>query len=379
AAKADIPNLIVDVLQGDNINEVKLHIRSSLTDTDGSESLAYVVEGIPNNVTVTGQTSGSGSSIDRYITLALPQNSDSNFNVVVKATSTEASNGDRAVATATKPIVYDATFNDFNQTFTANNQSMWGTGDAFTFTDSRFLGIDDSFNVGFDAFFYGNYTTTVKAGLQSDLNLRGGSTDASLPYNIDFNTFYNRTTNTLLINPTASLLPGGLFTTDSPGGSYNLDFIFNLSGTASGGLNFGDLGRAEFFNTSYSTENTLNLIDFDTDTNPSLTVDLPYGLSGTLAFPNVDTTSTSSGGGTFTSSGASNNFLTLNLDIDQALADIFLGGVNPFDLNASIPDIVSFSLELLDLDVNAGLNFLQNFALNVSNLDLTLNFENNTS
>jgi VCBS repeat-containing protein len=382
AAKADTPSLTVDVLAGDSINQVKLRIRSSLTDTDGSERLDYVVEGIPSGVAISGATSGSGPNVDQYITLTLPKNSDSNFNLVVKATSTEASNGDQAVATVTQPIVYDANFNDFTRTFAASNQSMWDSGNAFTFTDSRFLGINDSFDVGFDAFFYGNYKTTVKAGLQSDLSLRGGEIDASLPYNIDLNTFYNKASNTLLINPTASLLSGGQFTTDSPGGSYKLDFIFNLSGTAQGGLNWGELGRTEFFNTSYSTNQTINLIDFNTDTNPSLSVNLPYGLSGTLAFPNIDTTSSPSGTGRFTASGTSNNFLTLNLDVDTALATIFLGGVNPFDLNASggiTGASGSISLELLDLDVSAGINFLQNFVLDANGLDVTVNFENNTS
>jgi VCBS repeat-containing protein len=379
AAKADTPSLTVDVLQGSSINEVKLRIRSSLTDTDGSESLAWIVEGIPSDVAVTGTTSGSGSPVDKYITLTLPQNSDSNFNVVVKSTSTETLNGNKAVATVTKPIQYDATFNDFNRTFTATDQSMWDTGNAFNLTDSRFLGIDENYSDSFSAFLYGAWNINFKAGLQSDLELRGGSVDASLPYNIDFNTFYNRATDTLLIKPQASLLSGGSFSTDSPGGSYNLDFIFKLNGSVSAGLDFGALGKAEFFNQTITpVDETINLIDFDSDTDPSLTVDLPLGLSGTLAFPNVDTSSASSGGGLFTSSGASNNFLTLNLDVDQALADLFLRGVNPFDLSFSILT-VSGSFELIDVDVLAGLNFLQNFALDVNDLDLSLKFENNTS
>ncbi len=391
-AKADTPDLTVDILPGDTINQVKLRIRSALTDTDGSESLAYVIEGLPGgSVTVAGLTSRSGPVVDEFVTFTLPQLQDSDFDIVIKSTSTEASNGDQATASVTKSIVYDAGFNTFNSTFTALDQSMWGSGDAFIFRDSRFLGIDDSFETSFNAFFYGEYKTSIKAGLQSDLKISGGSVTATLPYNIKFDTFYNRTTDTLLISPTASLLPGGFFMTDSPGGSYNLDFIFNLNGSAKGGLDFGselfgDGARVEFFNNPYSFNNTTSIIDFDTDNNPSISIDFPFGITGTLAFPSLDLSSSPGGSSQFTASGASNNFLTLSLDVDQALSEILSGGagevVNPFDLRLS-GGITGASgelrLELLDLDLFAGANFLQSFALNVNALSVDLTFENNVS
>jgi hypothetical protein len=70
--------------------------------------------------------------------------------------------------------------------------------------------------------------------------------------------------------------------------------------------------------------------------------------------------------------------LDLNLDIDQALADIFFKGVNPFDLSVDL-GVAGGSLELLDADVAAGLNFLQKFLLNAGTIDATLNWENGTT
>ncbi len=78
--------------------------------------------------------------------------------------------------------------------------------------------------------------------------------------------------------------------------------------------------------------------------------------------------------GLFTSDGASNNFLELGLDVDQALADIFLGGVNPFDVGFDI-GVAWGNAELLDLDLSGGLNFLQSFAMDEQGLSGVLLFE----
>ena len=67
----------------------------------------------------------------------------------------------------------------------------------------------------------------------------------------------------------------------------------------------------------------------------------------------MNTTSVSAGGATFTSEGASNNFLQLNLDVDQALADIFLRGVNPFSVEIPSIGVAGGSADLIDLDLGA--------------------------
>ncbi|MDW8371213.1 MAG: hypothetical protein RMK81_13135, partial [Geminicoccaceae bacterium] len=76
---------------------------------------------------------------------------DAGFDIAVTAAAEETSNGDEEQATVTVPVVYDYGFNDLDTTFTAVNQSMWGSGEAFTFVDDRFLGIDESWNEGTSA------------------------------------------------------------------------------------------------------------------------------------------------------------------------------------------------------------------------------------
>ena len=80
--------------------------------------------------------------IVQQFVVTLPLDTDTNFNLDITAISKEVSNGDTQTATVTIPIV-----NDFNSTttpvqFTAENQSIWNTGDQFTFQDDRFIGIN---------------------------------------------------------------------------------------------------------------------------------------------------------------------------------------------------------------------------------------------
>lgn len=223
----------------------------------------------------------------------------------------------------------------------------------------------------------------MKAGFQSVLALDGGTINASLPYDIGFDTAYNRTVDSLVIDPFASLAAGGAFETFGPSLDYQLDFLFQLDGFYRGGLNFGELGRPTIVNITLPTvDETINIIDYNSATSPPLTIDAPYGLSVDLQWPTLNTTSGSPVGGSFTSQGASNNALQLNLDVDQAIADLFLGGTNPLNPNFSI-DIgvaaASLNLELLGLDLNAGLNFLQEFQMDVGDLGSVLEFEDGST
>jgi len=78
---------------------------------------------------------------------------------------------------------------DFNLQFATSGQSIFGSGEPLNFTDDRFLGIDfdksiikdftiplpfvDDIDVNFSAFSNG------KVGLQSTLNLSGGTVNAT--------------------------------------------------------------------------------------------------------------------------------------------------------------------------------------------------------
>ena len=105
-----------------------------------------------------------------------------------------------------------------------------------------------------------------------------------------------------------------------------------------------------------SANNTITILDLNSD---DLSVEIPFpdpfgSLSATLAWPNITThgNATPPPPGEFSSSGASNNFLELTLDVDQALADIILKGANPFDIPFDVPLLVSGNVELADLDLS---------------------------
>ena len=73
----------------------------------------------------------------------------------------------------------------------------------------------------------GSYS--LQLGLQSTLHATLGDIEATLPYNITIDTTYNVTTDSLLIDPSALLDPSAYFSTEGPGGSYSLDFVFLAS------------------------------------------------------------------------------------------------------------------------------------------------------
>jgi VCBS repeat-containing protein len=387
-AVADAPQLDVVVSQGAAVNEVRLDVSSLLTDTDGSESLELFFDGIPNGVTlwngtteITGGRIANPASLEE-LRLLLPATSDTDFDLTVRAVSTESSNGDQATTSKILDIIYEYNENDFFQEFQAQGQSIWDAGNAFRFADNRFLGLDVDETGGFNAFVYGDYKFDMKAGFQSDLALDGGTINASLSYDLGFDTRYNKTTDFLVIDPLASLNLGS-FETFGPSLDYELDFIFQLAGYYKGGLDFGDLGKAEIVNFTLPKVNeTLPIIDYDSETSPPLNIELPYGLSVDLQWPTLNTNGSSAGGNTFTSQGQSNNALQLNLDVDQAVADLFLGGTNPLNPSFSI-DIAlakaSLALEILGLDLSAGLNFLQEFQMDVGDLGGVLVFEDNST
>lgn len=147
-AVADAPLLDITVGKGDKINEVRLDVSALLTHTDGSESLELFFDGIPAGVTLwDGTTQITGGHIANpaaleALTLVLPATLDTDFDLTVRAVSTEAANGDQATTSQTLDIIYDYNENDFTTEFLAQGQSIWNTGDAFTFADNRFIGLD---------------------------------------------------------------------------------------------------------------------------------------------------------------------------------------------------------------------------------------------
>ena len=382
-AVADAPELELAIRAGVTVQQVVVDITSSLVDSDGSESCALKVSGLPAGVTLLGAPGGMIANPTGFdtITLVLAEGMDFDFDLTVEAISTESSNGDTATTTKTTGIVFE--YNEVAQTvsFQANDQSQWGSGTEFTFDDERFLGLDTADSGSGGGFINYSYNYDMKVGFNSDLHFGGGQIDADIPWNLDFKTFYNETTDVLVIDTAAALATGGSFVTAGPELTYDLDFLFDVYLNARVGL-YIDLEvtsiNETLFNPTVDIDETLALIDFDSTTSPSFTLDFPYGLSGTLEWPNLEVAGTEGVAGFYSGSGSSNNFITVNLDADQLAADILLGGVNPFDLSVDL-GVAGGSLELVDVDVFAGLNFLQNFSLQAGSLSTTMIFEDGSS
>jgi hypothetical protein len=379
-AVADAPDLTVTTSAGTNVNDILVHVTSKVTDNDGSEFLdRFQFSGLPSGVTLTEQTAGvynpagEDQTLTKTFVLTLPIDADADFDLTVTAVAREKSNADEEATSKVVEVKLDAASFSFDETYDATDQSMWGSGQAFTFVDDRFLGIEVHEDEDTGGFIYGSASIDLKAGLQSTLTFQGGQIDASARYDIDIDTNYNRTTDVLRIDSSHSLTDAS-FSSFGPSGSYVLDFIFNYYVSASLGIDF-EVKSFDLASFSFGSDNTINILDLNSE-DIGLTYDLPYGLSVDLAWPTVNTTSSSAGGATFTSQGESNNFLQLNLDVDQALADIFLRGVNPFSVEIPSIGVAGGSADLIDLDLFGGLNFVQDFILSMGDLAGSIRFEN---
>lgn len=387
AAVADAPTLSVTTAAGDTVNQIEFTVSAAVTDTDGSESIdRFEFSGLPGGASIIGESDlvyspgASGQTLTQTFTLQLAPNSDFDFDLGVTAVSREASNGSEARTSQDVAVLVDANHNDFSLNFLATDQSIWNAGDAFMLIDDRFLGFTlDPPRSTSGGFVDGYADLYIRSGLQSTLTFDGGSIDASAPWDVDIDTTYNHTTDVMMIESMADLLSGGVsFTTSGPAGSYILDFIFDYAISAGLELDFGDLGSPDIFDFSASDNTSTNIINFSSD-DLSYTFDLGFGISITIAWPDIDTTSlVNTSGSDFSSSGESNNFLEVGVDADQLLADLLLDGVNPFDLGIDI-EVASGNVELLDVDLSAGANFLQDFMMALGNLDASLEFENGTS
>lgn len=386
AAVADAPTLTVTTAAGSDVNHIQVTVSSSVTDTDGSEYIdRFLFSGLPTGAEIVGESdlvynpSSTTGTLTQTFTLALDPNADFDFDLGVAAVSRESSNGSEATTSDTVDILIDSNSNSFELDFLATDQSIWGAGDAFTINDNRFIGFTlDPPASSTGGFIYGSADLYLRAGFQSNLSFDGGSIDANAPWDVTIDTTYNHTTDVMLIESMADLLSGGVsFSTSGPAGSYILDFIFNYAVSASLGIDF-EIDSYTLFSFNSGSNNTINILNVDAE-DLTFEIEMPYGLSITLSWPDIDTDSiVTTTGSTFTSSGESNNFFDLGLDVDQALSDIFLGGVNPFSFGFDIT-VAWGTADLLDVDLNAGMNFLQDFVMALGGLDGTLTFENGST
>lgn len=380
AAVADAPTVTYSVAQGAAINQTLVTVTATQTDKDASEYISGIVaSGLPAGATITPMTAsaiGQPGSLTQTFLLTTPVNASVDFNLNFTATSVERSNGDTQTTTEAVPIDIDFASKTVAATFFAENQSIWDSGAAFTFTDDRFLGFDTgNFNEKTGDELYAQVDGRIKAGFQSTLLFNGGEIDATANYDLTVKSTYNHTTDSLFLD-TASLLTGSNFSTFGPSGSYNLDFVYvlRLHASAGGKISFGELGSLNEsidFGTVDLGSGSFNLLHLDsTDLGGTIQLPKPLGsLSIDFAWPTLNTV------GTTTSTGESPNFLQLNLDIDQVIADIALRGINPFDPEAVRVGPFYADPDLLNITAFAGLNFIQDFALALGKVQGLLLFE----
>jgi hypothetical protein len=407
AAVADIPDLVYEILPGTAVNEIIINVTATQTDADSSEfidRLSLTGASLPAGFSITPGGVNPGTEPDQItqqfvVTFAL--DTDVNVPLTLTAVSKETSNGDEQAASTVINIV-----NEFNQTttpveFSAQDQSIWSTGDQFTFVDDRFLGVDTgNFNetTSFGPFAAG-ISGHIKLGFQSTLTFAGGEIDATSNYDVSVDTNFNKTTDQLLID-TGAAVTGANFSTVGPTGSYVLDFLYDVVLNAFAGVNI-DLGEIDFdplgvipgdqtvdFGSINETINipvdlgsgSLNVLDLNSDTLGG-TIEFPNPLSAfsvNFAWPNITTTG-SLPPNPATADGASNNFLELVLDVDEMISQLLGLPANPLD-PPSIPAGPFFAdADLLDVDVIGGLNFLQHFTMSMGDLTGILTFEDGSS
>lgn len=389
AAVADRPEIEITVSATGVVNQVLLHVVSDQNDADSSEYLTHILSGaLPAGVTLTPVAANPGGEPDQIVQdflLTLPINADSDFDLTFTAESRETSNGDTETASFTVPILYEYNSTTQHAEFTASDQSIWSSGAAFTFDDDRFIGIQTGqFNERIGGALYAGVEGHITLGLQSTLHFNGGEIDANAGYDLTVQTNYNKTTDTLLIG-TNALLTNAHFDTTGPEGSYLLQFLYDVALRAYAGVDI-DLGllgsiteEANLVNFSFGPGG-IPILDVDSQTIGG-TFDLPPPLDAfslNFAWPHL-TTSGNFAPNPVGSSGASNNFLELVLDLDTLVSQLLFGGANPFDPPRIDFGPVFADADLLDVDLIAGLNFLQQFSMAMGDLVGTLTFEDGSS
>lgn len=378
---ADTPLVTIDVLtpEGDDpVNMIRLKVTATQTDDDGSEYIDRIAfDALPAGYTLvtdpdlnTSGLPGDNTSVE-YVQLYVPTGQDVNYDLRVTAYAQEEATlgAHEASSVATQNILVDFNHNEQQNTFQAVNQSIWGSGDAFTVDESFFIGVNQP--IDFEI-----VTGHFQAGFQANLTITGGDIDASLPMDVTIDTTYNETTDSLLIETSALLAAGGSFSATGLGGSFDLGFLLN---------SVIDVAGFDPLTVDETVELFPDLLPFDSTSSP-LTSQGPGWGSFSIAWPNLSVTQESAdlGNGTLTGDGASNDFLSLTADID-ALALSLLGGnaiarglltlIGP-DTQDEDPES---TFQYVDVDITASANLLQQFVLDILNVEGTLTFEDNST
>ncbi|MCG8507176.1 MAG: cadherin-like domain-containing protein, partial [Sphingomonadales bacterium] len=158
---------------------IALDISAALSDTDGSESLAVEISGVPTGATLSAGTDLGGGvwSVDSAdlsgLTIDPPDSYNGSFDLTVKATATESANSDTEVSSATITVDVKALTDTSSAgtpgqitSGTSGDDTLNGTGE-----DDQLLGL-----AGDDTITGGAGADTITGGEGDDL-LYGGDGD----------------------------------------------------------------------------------------------------------------------------------------------------------------------------------------------------------
>ncbi|WPN98474.1 retention module-containing protein [Pseudomonas sp. MUP55] len=266
--------------EGQENGSVKLSkISTALTDTDGSESLALKISGIPAGSVLTdasGHTFTASKTVGEVnvtgwdlgtLTIKPPTYYSGQFNLTVTSTSTESIGGS-ATTTAQLPVtVYPATYNSV--TGTSGSDSIVGSdGNDIVVADIGGLNVvqGKNYNIAFMVDSSGSMSTAsinaAKASLTSVFNSLKDSlgTNTSGTVNIFLADFDSQVNKSVAINLNA------------PNALAQLKAVLD-SMVSEGGTNYEDVFKttANFFQSDLATKNTgaTNLTYFITDGQPT--------------------------------------------------------------------------------------------------------------
>ncbi len=372
AAVADDPLISFVVTPTADVNVFDLTVTADQNDADGSEGLSSLevanAGSLPAGASISaGVVDGSSTAghLVKTFTVTTAVETDFNFNIDFTAVAQEASNADTESETKSKLIDINYTNTASNLTYQVTDQSIWDTGDEWTYHADPFLGVSfgTSGSGGDDLITQTNYSYSlnVRTGFEGLIDLNGGQIDAEIPVELTIDTTYNKTTDQLLINPSAILGAGLSFNTTSPSGQIKLDFVFTVTGHA-----FAEILGFDVVNEPINYDKTVNIFDLNSDALHFSWDILPGIVDLQFDFPDVTTANV---GGSSTSSG-SDAFLTATLDVDQAAA-VFIPPLAILDSNPLDDD----NFEVLDVDLIGSLSLAQNFAIDLATQNVTLVFD----
>ncbi len=388
AAVADVPTISYTIEAGATINQIIVHVSSSVHDVDGSEYIdRYEFSGLPDGVQLTAIGLNPGDetgTLVRDFVLTLPDEQDWNVDFTVTAIAKETSNGDEESASVVVPIAYSYADTDQSLNFLASDRSIWGEGASGNFSGGDEQSDTASFNAdlsALDGIISFSADGSATAGIRYELALAHGTVDANLDYDLHVEARYNQSTDQLLISSNAGLV-GGDFSTAAMDGQLNIDVLFAWHLFAQFGYDL-----TEYLLGVQGTETLANIngaLDIPlfgvTSANPALPIETTDVLGNQLSvFWPADGSDAGlmSGDGLLSSIVDGTEFAEIRFDIDQFLT--LVAGFPNMVIPIVFDPILNAQIDLLDLGLEFDLDFNQAFQLQALGLDADIVFEDGSS